>query len=172
MQQTRTELLLGFWRQARKSWPRHLLLGLSLVVLTMGIVGMHQLSVGHDVATGQANRHAHTGTAASGPLGAVPHGHAPADGALPDSHLLAASAPTSVSGAVDHGCPTCDDHETVFESCLLALTLLVFSWLLRPPRLRHRPPSLLPRPAPATVRPTLSRRVPSLSLTELSLRRT
>jgi hypothetical protein len=172
MQRTRPGPLLGFLRQARESWLRHLLLGLSLVVLTLGIVGMHQLSVGHDVATGQASGHAHAETAASGPVEAVPHGHGPAEVALADSHLLAASAATDVGGYGDEGCLTCDDHEMAFRSCLLALTLLVFSWLLRPPRLRHLPPFLLPRLAPAMIRLTLSRLVPSLSLTELSLRRT
>ena len=172
MQRTGTGPLLGFLRQARRSWLRHLLLGLSLVVLTLGIVGMHQLSVGHDVATGQANRHAHTDTAASGPVEAAPHGHGTAEGALADLHLLAASAATGGVGAGNEGCTTCDDHEMAFGSCLLALTLLVLSWFLRPPRLRHLPPFLLPRLAPAMIRPTLSRLVPSLSLTELSLRRT
>ena len=40
-------------RLVHTNWLRHLLLGLSLVVVMLSIVGMHQLSVGHDVATGE-----------------------------------------------------------------------------------------------------------------------
>lgn len=171
MQHARTGPRLGYLRQARESWLRHFVLDLSLVVLTLSIVGMHQLSVGHDAATGQASHQAHTDTAASGPVEAAPHGHGPAEVALADSHLLAAAA-ASVGGASYEICPTCDDHKMALGSCLLALTLLVFTWFVRPPPLRHVPPFLLPRLAPAMIRPTLSRLVPSLSFTELSLRRT
>jgi hypothetical protein len=57
-------------------------------------------------------------------------------------------------------------------SCLLALTLLVLSWLLVPPRPTHVLPSLLPRLTSAVAVSTVGRLVPPLSLAELSLLRT
>ena len=171
MRRSRTGHLLTVVQQARTSWLRHLLLGLSLVALTVGIVGMHQLSVGHHVATGQAVHRAHLEPAAAGPGAATSPGSVSTGVALADLHGL---APFAAAGAdASHeGCSTCDDHGTALGSCLLALTLLAFSWFLRPPQLRHLPPFLLPRLAPAAVWRALNRLVPPLSLTELSLRRT
>ncbi len=160
--------------RAHHGWLRHLLLALSLVVMTLGVVGMHQLSIGHDVATGPSDVHTHLDTTANADVAVltsslVPNadmaGH-PADG-RPSTAL-------TQDGARGGGnaCPSCDDHQMAFGSCLLALTLLVISWMLIPPRLRHLPPFLLPRSALAAVGPTVARLVPALSLMELSLRRT
>jgi hypothetical protein len=139
----------------------------------LGIVGMHQLSVGHDVATSQTGHHEHLETA--GHVDAAPHSHDSGNvmtATLADLSLSAGHAFGGGGGAVGDDCATCGDHEMALGSCLLALTLLVLSWLLLPPRLRHLPPFLQPRAAPALVRPAYVRLVPALSLTELSLRRT
>ena len=149
----------------RTSWLRHLLLALTLAVVTLGVVGMHQLSVDHDAAPGRS--------VVSSRAGDVAH---PAHnaGATPADHLLQVSGGSASAGAgsAEEACPGCADHQMVLTSCLLALTLLVLTWLLTPPRLRHLPPFLLPRLTAATAGSTLGRLVPSLTLTELSLRRT
>lgn len=154
-------------RQRRHhGWLRHLLLAVSLVVVLSSVIGMHQLSVGHEVATTQTSTHAQSGAAG--------HGHG--DGiTLPQVEVHhAAGRPTAAApgGAAGDLCRDCGEHSTAFGSCLLALTLLVLGWLLAPPRLRYVPPSLLPRLARGTVGTALGRIVPPLSLTELSLRRT
>lgn len=128
---------------------------------------MHQLSVGHDIATGPASSTAH-GAAAH-------HSDHDAAGAMPavaaDHPAVHTTVGTTGTGPAD-ACPDCADHQMVFGSCLLALTLLVLSWSLIPPRVRRLPPFLLPRRAPTMLGPALGRLVPPLSLTELSLRRT
>lgn len=155
----------------RISWLSHLLLGLSLMAIMLGIVGMHQLSVGHDMATGsQASYHEHAETA--GPPHTAAHSHGS------DSVMSAAGLDLPASHAVSGGaglaaddCSACGHHDMALRSCLLALTLLVLSWLLLPPRQRQLPPFLRLRRAPAVIQPAWVRVVPSLSLTELSLRR-
>ena len=159
-------------RRTHAGWLRHLLFALSLVVVALSVVGMHQLSVGHEVATSQTGHHAHSGADAhldprdhagdtAAPLVEVDHGAEPA---------LASVA--AGGGAAGDACPDCGEHQMLFGSCLLALSLLVLSWMLAPPRLRQLPPFLLPRLAAARLGPAMGRVVPPLSLTELSLRRT
>ena len=102
----------------------------------------------------------------------------PSDTANQMLPAVAADHPTDhtsagmTGGGPGDACPDCADHQMAFGSCLLALTLLVLSWSLIPPRVRHLPPFLLPRLAPTMVGPALGRLVPPLSLAELSLRRT
>lgn len=140
-------------------------------MVTLSVVGMHQLSIGHEVPTIQTVRHAHSG-----------------DGAHKDSfddagdraaplveadHVLAhPSTPVADGAAAGAACSDCGEHQMLFGSCLLALSLLVLTWMLAPPRLRQLPPFLVPRLAAARLGPVLGRVVPPLSLTELSLRRT
>jgi len=50
------------------------------------------------------------------------------------------------------------------------MTLLVLTWLLTPPRVRHLPPRWLWHPATVVV--LIGRPLPALSLAELSLLRT
>ena len=166
-------------RPVRTSWLRHLLLGLSLVVVMLSIVGMHQLSVGHDVATGQhsvaaGGQHgAHEHAAASNHLDPAAHSHG-SDSvvAVAGVDLSAGHAASGGAGLAADDCPTCGDHDMALGSCLLALTLLVLSWALLPPRLRQLPPFLRLQLPLALVRPSYVRMVPALSLAELSLRRT
>jgi hypothetical protein len=142
---------------------RHLLLTLSLVVVTLSVLGMHQLSVGHDLATGPVGRHADAEATSHGGSAGV---------TMPLALDASAGQPSIDGRGAGAACPDCGDHQMTVESCLLALTLLVLSWMLGAPRLRHLPPFLLPRLTPTMVGPSVGRLVPPLSLTELSLRRT
>ena len=163
----------------RRRWLRHLLLAASLVVVTLGVVGMHQLSIGHEIVTGPTGSTAHTKSASQTDHR---HSHSHSDGGYSDPGgevvSVAADYPAAHTSAGMTGdglgdvCPDCADHQMAFGSCLLALTLLVLSWSLIPPLLRHLPPFLLPRLTPTLVGPGLGRLVPPLSLTELSVRRT
>lgn len=149
----------------RRRWLRHLLLAVSLVAVVLSIVGMHQLSVGHDVATGPTASSTHAeyvhGAESGETLPTLMAEH-PAD------HLT----PGMPTGGPGGACPDCADHQMALGSCLLALTLLVLSWLLAPPRPSHVLPFLLPRLAPTVAVTTVVRLVPSLSLAQLSVLRT
>lgn len=150
----------------RRRWLRHLLLAVSLVVVVLSIVGMHQLSVGHDMATGPAASTVQAESVEDVHRGGTTLAHAVAEQA--GDHL-----DTGVSGGgPDDACPDCGQHPMAFGSCLLALTLLVLRWLLAPPKPRHVPPRLVPRLASIALRPAVGRRIPPLSLAELSLLRT
>ena len=150
-------------RLVRTSWVRHLLLGLSLVVVMLSIVGMHQLSVGHDVATGgqhgvaTGGQHgAHEHAAASNHLDSTAHSHG-SDVVMAVAGVdVSAGHPTSGGAGLAAGdCLTCRDHNMALGSCLLALTLLVLSWALLPPPLRQLPPFLrLHLPPPWSDRTT------------------
>ena len=150
----------------RRAWLRQLMLVISLVVLTLGVVGMHQLSVDHDVSTGQS--------VVSGQPSSAAHSAYEAGATATDHHRPQAGAEpaTGAAGSDEQDCPSCAGHQMALSTCLLALTLLVLTWLLAPPRLRHLPPFLLPRLAYTSAVTALGRLVPSLTLTELSLRRT
>lgn len=149
----------------RRRWLPRLLLAAGLVVVVLSVVGMHQLSFGHDAVTGPSTSSTH----AESMHGAVPgETQAAATAGSLASHLVTG---TPLGEPVD-GCPDCSDHLMAFGSCLLALTLLVLSWLLTPPRPRQVPPSLVPRQPLAPGLFAAGRHVPSLSLAELSLLRT
>lgn len=132
-------------RRSHESWLRDLLLAVSLVVVASSVIGMHQLSVGHEVVTGQTSRHALTGAAAD-----VHHDSTALPLVEPD-HSAEQPAAVITGGAVGDPCPDCGEHRAAFGSDLLALTLLVLSWLLAPPRVRHLPPFLLPWPWPRSA---------------------
>lgn len=159
--------------RTHRGWLRHFLLALSLLGVTLSVVGMHQLSIGHDVATGPFHA-PHPDTTAHVDSSALTSSlvtDTDMAGHSGGGHPSTALSPDG-AGSGENGCPSCDDHQMAFGSCLLALTLLVISWMLIPPRVRHLPPFLLPRLVPAVVGPAVGRLVPALSLTELSLRRT
>ena len=148
---------------------RHLLFAMSLVVVVLSIVGMHQLSLGHDVAVGPTPpvAHAPVAEAAARVLSdgeVVPVAMA----ALPSGH----DASGMTDGAMGGACPDCDHHQMALGSCLLALTLLVLGWLLAPPRPTHVLPFLLPTLVLRVAVSATGRLVPPLSLAELSLLRT
>ncbi|GAA3550680.1 hypothetical protein GCM10022197_01940 [Microlunatus spumicola] len=151
-------------RPARRG-RRRLLLSLTLVVLVLSVVGMHQLAFGHEMATGPTASVAYAGPvdhAASGEMSAGGHaGHV--------GDHLGSESPGPAAG---DPCPDCGDHQMALGSCLLALTLLVLGWLLAPPRPTQVLPFLLPLQAPSLAVPVVGRLVPPLSLAELSLCRT
>ncbi len=93
------------------------------------------------------------------------------DLALSMDETTAGTQPANSSGSsLGDDCPGCGGHSMALGACLLALTLLVLSWWLAPPRVRHLPPRMLWRAA--TVATLLGRWVPALSLAELSVLRT
>lgn len=149
-------------RRRHPRWWRHLLLALSLVVVSSSIVGMHQLSL---AAAGDVS------TSMTGMTGMT--GMVEPSAVLPSTATAALGTPDGGTSGMGSGdCPGCGDHMMAVGCCLMALTLLVLVWTLAPPRPRTRPPFLLPRLALAVARPGPGRSVPALSLVELSLRRT
>lgn len=135
--------------------------------MVLGILGMHQLSTGHDMATGPTVPAA---SATVPTVGSGEHGRAgamPAVAGHPDGPVDGRTTDGGLGGA----CPGCADHQMALGSCLLALSLLVLTWLLVPPRPRHVPPFLVSLLAPK-LSSVAGRLVPPLSLAELSLLRT
>ena len=164
---------VGAWRQA--------FLAVSLFVVAFSIVGMHQLSLDHELA---APTPPTTSTAAAHDAGhqhSGPRDHVGADQVMSSESpsLVQFSAPQVLmaldpadgsSGGHEEGCAGCGGHTMAFGACLLAFTLLVLSWWLAPPTVRLLPPRLLARPS--ALIPPGHRRVPALSLAELSIVRT
>jgi hypothetical protein len=126
---------------------------------------MHQLSVNHALvgaAAGSHHDHATEQTFRSDLIAEAMIGTV-----VGETSIGAISA--AVVPADDH-CSDCGSHQTAFLTCLLALTLLVLAWSIAPPGLRViAPSSRLAQPRPG---PQLVRRIPAMSLLELSLRRT
>lgn len=160
--------------RTRRGWVRRLLLAVTLVVVVLGIVGMHQLAFGHDMAVGPP------ATSAQAEHAPDHAGHRAAEMGLmatkhPGGHADASTSSSGTGTGTGDGCPGCPDHQMAFGSCLLALTLLVLRWLLAPPRPARILPFLLPGLARLSrlVTPFVaSRLVPPLSLAELSVLRT
>lgn len=158
-------------------WPRRLLLTLAMGVVALSVVGMHQLSFGHALATPTAGDHQRTAAAQFGSARSTHRAVSNADEAhqkgmagVAAGSQVGLSFPTpNTSTGYDEGCPGCSHHSMTFSSCLLALTLLVSAWGLAPPRVRLLPPRLR---RPTTALALLGRRVPPLSLAELSILRT
>ena len=158
------------------NWLRRGLLAAALCVVVLGVVGMHQLSFGHSLATppaadshehGATHPHAvHNQAAEHATAGGVQDKQANAGRRISER---AATWGGSSSGGGD-ACPGCGQHSMAFSACLLALTLLVLTWLLTPPQVRHLPPRW--RWQPATVAVLAGRPLPAMSLTELSILRT
>lgn len=155
--------------------------------MAVGVIGMHQLSVGHAMTTGNptaartAAAHTHTASSAHADGGPVEHQGAASlkdeasatTGGTGGTHPIATPNLAGTGGHDESGgCAGCADHQLMLGTCLLALSLLVLSWTLTPPRPRDVPPFLLPTVAAATSAVLPGRWVPPLTLTELSLRRT
>lgn len=183
-------------RSERVSWGtvlRRCLLALTVAVIAVCVVSMHQLSNGHSLATVDAAPHDHAGvmpaTSSHAHADLPPSGHlegprgAPivsallhsTDGAIgvltTNTHIVVADTSVWMTPAGgDAGCASCAPHAMLMATCLLALTLVVASWRLRSPQIRlmARLQSRLWRIA-ATGQTRLR---PPLSLVELSLRRT
>ena len=180
---------------------RRVVLASALCVVVLGVVGMHQLSLGHDLATPAA-------TGGHPERGAGHHDGVQHDGAQTDGADHASRGPHEAARSMDSAdaiayamapaaqdqtgasqrvggpaaawagspsaegdaCPGCGQHSMAFSTCLLALTLLVLTWLLTPPQIRHLPPRWLRQPATAAV--LIGRQLPAKSLMELSILRT
>lgn len=149
------------------AWLRALLT-LILGSIVFSVVGMHQLSLSHSFAiptvTGQ-----HEATADAG-SGSSQHDSMAMGVSEPAGQFVEVPVMPAGSWSEDDACPGCGGHSMGFTACLLALTLLVLFWWLVPPRVRCLPPRPVWRLA--AVMAVLARRVPALSLTELSILRT
>lgn len=160
------DALLRLSGMLRAGGLRRALMATVLGVVVISVVGMHQLSLGHTFATPPlAGAHQHLGAQPSTAEGHDYPGYAQhmGDGAtgMPDD---------GVGGSSTDHCPGCGGHSVALGACLLALTLLVLSWWLAPPRICHLLLRMLWRRA--TVGTFLGRWVPALSLAELSVLRT
>jgi hypothetical protein len=135
-------------------------------MIILSILGMHQLSVNHGMVGATAGNH---------------HDHAseqtfqrdlPAEAMIETmigTETMVDAMSAAVALATDH-CSNCSSHQMAFLTCLLALTSLVLAWSIAPPGLWLIAPNsrlAQPRPGPHSVR-----RIPAMSLVELSLRRT
>jgi hypothetical protein len=149
---------------ARRSarWWRQLLLLTAAVIISLSVLVMHQLAVNHRVAVAatheiNASHHQTAGLIHQELLdGQFP---APQDG-------LRVTVPVNVEPCW----PGCADHESGVLSCVLALTFLMLTWLLRPPRARYQVVPARLAPVADLLQAKIRRTAPSLA--ELSLRRT
>ena len=172
--------LLAAWAGRAGGW-RRAFLAVGLFVVAFSIVGMHQLSLDHELASPTPPT---ASTAVAHDAGHQHRGHRDHDGADhfkgPGSPslvefsapqvLMAVSPADGSSGGHEESCAGCGSHTMALGACLLALTLLVLFWWLAPPRVRLLPPRLLARPV--ALISLVYRRVPALSLSELSILRT
>lgn len=124
-------------------WRLVLIMG--VVAIAFGVVAMHQLSSGHSFALPQTQAQS---------------GH----------HEQSPGSGTTQPTATQNPCTDCGDHGFMV-TCLLALTLLVIGWLLRPPKWLPRPPNRRPG-TPRRTPASLLIRSHTLSLVELSICRT
>src|SRR5215216_6540010 len=146
-----------------RRWQLLLLVG--AITISLSVPAIHQLAVNHSFArpsTTEVHATHYQGVA----LGMQQEGltaHPATHDGVPSLALGAGNA---------NSCwPDCGAHHHVSVlSCLLALTLLMLSWLLAPPGECRQTSSADPRPTPGVVHSN-NRRV-SLSLAELSVRRT
>jgi hypothetical protein len=153
-----------FGMGSARRW-RQLLLLVGAITISLSVLAMHQLAVNHSFA-----RPATTEVHATHDQGFAPGMQQAGRTGHPTTHI---SAPRlAVAAGNTNSCsPDCGAHHQVSVlSCLLALTLLMLSWLLAPPRERRQTSSADLRPTPGVVHSN-NRRV-SLSLAELSVRRT
>ena len=183
-------------------WLRRVVLASALCMVVLGVVGMHQLSLGHDFATPAAagghpergaghhngvrhdvaqlmegadlgSRGPHEATTGADSAGASGYAIAPTTHNQINASTRVGGPAAAWGGspsAGDDACPSCGQHSMAFSTCLLAMTLLVLTWLLTPPQVRHLPPRWLWQPA--TVAVLVGRPLPAMSLTELSILRT
>ena len=142
---------------------QQLLLWAGIVMVALGLLAMHQLSLNHTIVNPGAS-HA---SAALAP--AHLDQHASDDGhAAGHAHLVATLDQSPRSG--DAGCLGCGEHHAVTLTCLAMLTFVAVGWALSGPiEWRH-----------VRLRPLFARKLPEpprwtplpLSLTELSISRT
>jgi hypothetical protein len=144
---------------------RQLLLLIGAITISLSVLAMHQLAVNHSFARPATTEvHAtHYQGFAVGMQQEGLTGHPATHDGVP---RLAVGA-----GSANSCWPGCGaDHQVSVLSCLLALTLLMLSWLLAPPRECRLRLSAALRPTAGVVHSN-NRRV-ALSLAELSVHRT
>ena len=173
---------LAAWAGRTGGW-RRAFLAVGMLVVAFSIIGMHQLSLDHELAAPASTTvsaavapnvgHQHSAAHEHETVGQVTGSGAASLGVLEPSGQHGSKAvdpPDESSGGHEDGCAGCGSHTMAFGACLLAFTLLVLSWCLAPPRVRLLPPRLLAR-STILISP-VHRRLPALSLAELSILRT
>lgn len=172
---------------------RRALLAIGVAVVAVCVVSMHQLSSDHTLATADPAPPDHAGAMPASSfhvLADLPpeqqathrvdlmvtgltHSAATttnAVSALSGVSVVTAASTWMTPAEEEDGCAACTSHVMLMASCLLALTLVVASWLLRLPAFRAMAwAQTRPTPVVATGRTRV--RLP-LTLIELSLRRT
>jgi hypothetical protein len=144
---------------------RQLLLLVGAITISLSVLAMHQLAVNHSFARPATTEvHAtHDQGFALGMQQKGPTAHPATHDGVPRLAVAAGNANSCL--------PDCGAHHQVSVlSCLLALTLLMLSWLLAPPRECRQTFSAALRTIAGVV--PLNNRRASLSLAELSVRRT
>ena len=151
-------------RRSAGLWQRLLFL-VAAITISLSVLAMHQLAVNHlfvAPAAGESHVSQHR------PLAVEMPQVAPIDQVPTGDHGSSLSFGPASADRCGADCDT--DHEISVLSCLLALTLLMLSWLLTPPReCRQALPFATRRLA--DVIPASKRRV-CRSLVELSVCRT
>lgn len=156
---------------------RDLLLWAGAVALILSLLAMHQLSSNHTAADpGRPLSGAAALPDLDHPTTSDGHRHqagADNDRSAAEDHHAAVAATTSgwQPASEPGGCAGCPDHHVMALTCLAALVLLAWGWVLsRPARWRG---VLLPRLLRTNVAaPALTWSRPALSLAELSISRT
>lgn len=151
-------------RMLRAGGLRRALLATVLGVVVLSVMGMHQLSLDHDFVIPPPADHQHADDQLTTAVGHELPGHAP----VMDQNAMGMQ-PEGMGGSSDEGCPGCAGHGMAFSACLLALTLLILSWWLLPPRVRHLLPRMLRGPTNVAIHRW--RRVPAMSLAALCVLR-
>ena len=125
-----------------------------VLLLLLAVLSMHQLSRNHTLVVSAADS---------------AHSVSSKQESLTDDHSGPVGSSAPEVHASDSCQGSCSNHAAMWAACILALTLLVFNWWLRRPGRHPQPLGRLWRDR--RTRP-VQRRIPCLSLVELSLRRT
>jgi hypothetical protein len=154
--------MLGL-RRVRSAWP--VWLDLCLITVMLSMLGMHQLSLNHTFATPEWVGHH------SRELVTASSGGPQAFTVVASLQRATRIEPRSTYHLdLEQQCSRCDRHDAMVATCLLALTLLVVAWNLRPPAGRWPFPSHTMWARGPVVLPGRWLR-PALTLAELSLLR-
>lgn len=141
------------------------LLSVGVPVVALSIIGMHLLSLNHDFAQPSAAQRLDSSIAAEASTALVGAFGVGSSGAM-------AAVGSHVSGSDHEPCAGgCDRHSSMLAACVLAFALLIVLRRLPPgrPRSMRRAATRVNRRVAAR---RTGRRVPALSLVELSVRRT
>lgn len=145
------------------SLRRRLLRYLGIVLLTLGLLGMHVLSQDHAVMSGRS-----TGATTAATTTTATAMSASSSGGGHDGPAAARSSGPRLTLITLPACPGgCGQHVPIWSTCLL----LLLTWLVFTRRGRRSTFRLPPSVRLTRCGASLGRHVPCLTLVELSLRR-